>query len=64
LRLNPTYTPFQIAIDIIAMFNIKAEEDVTAMFKLFPAKIRRDIKKDAQRFYKEVTIQEKDDDEI
>jgi hypothetical protein len=55
-KLNPTYSPFQIASEMVAMFHVRAEEDVCKMFNLFPPKLKKDIKRDAKNYYKEVTI--------
>lgn len=47
-KLKPHYTPYEIALEMMLMFNVK-DYDVEAFFKLFPPKYREKIKEDATK---------------
>lgn len=44
--LYPEYSPFEVALFLMKIFNITDSDDVAKYFKLFNAEIRKEIKTD------------------
>ena len=48
--MNSEFTPFQIASQMMAMFNIKSPEDAKKFYSLFPPILRSKIMEDAKKY--------------
>jgi predicted DNA-binding protein YlxM (UPF0122 family) len=57
-KMNPEFAPFQIASQMMEMFNIKSPEDAKKFYSLFPPILRSKIMEDAKKYLRIRTVDE------